>query len=292
MLTSVFLKVWTCQRSLDIWGLWKPLLLRPRGASSCPLTAPPDLGRGVDLVVYSWSDQLLSHTQVIAGEHERDFMLPRYRVLTPILQKFLPSPGSWFSSLGDVPICKESNRTQSLDCLYLLVWLLKQRQVCPKLSLELAGSSSSCHRGLWRWVCAHLVLLASRDEWLTSQVCHRIRHSCFCLRWHLSGWGRPEMTEAQRMNVLCRLPQGKWTHRHVVSQQETEGLKWDSVAKYPQSNGELRPIWPALGLWGWFRREAEEAGMCQSPALRPVAYSWVAGAAPCPRLHHLDQLLG
>lgn len=42
MCTNAFLKVWTCQRSFDIWGSWKPLL-RPRGASSCPLTAAPDL---------------------------------------------------------------------------------------------------------------------------------------------------------------------------------------------------------------------------------------------------------
>lgn len=81
--------------------------------------------------------------------------------------------------------------------------------------------------------------------------------------------------------------------RHVLSQQKTEGFLWESVAKYPKSNGELSVTSDELwDLWEWSRREAEEAGMCQSPALHPVSYSWIAGAAPCPHLHCLDQLLG
>lgn len=36
---------------------------------------------------------------------------------------------------------------QRMDCFYLLVWLLRQKTSLSMLSFELAGSSSSCHRG-------------------------------------------------------------------------------------------------------------------------------------------------
>lgn len=60
-------------------------------------------------------------------------MLPRYRVLTPILQKFLPSPGSCFSSLVMYPVVKKATG-HSLWTVYI--------SLCDYLSRDKSVQSS------------------------------------------------------------------------------------------------------------------------------------------------------
>lgn len=168
----------------------------------------------------------------------------------------------------------------------LLVWLLKQRQVCPKLSSELLGPLSSCHRCLWCGLCS-LSCRGAVESALTSWMCRQAWHS-YCvpgdahqaevhLRW----------LKHRAWMFFASYPKGNG-FRHVMSQQETEVLRlYDSVAKYPKSNRELRHIGQLWNLWGWPRRGAlkKQRCVCQPPALCPVSYSWISVATPCPRLH-------
>lgn len=81
------------------------------------------------------------------------------------------------------------------------------------------------------------------------------------------------MTEAQSINVLSPPTPGEADSDMSCLNKKLKGF-CESVAKYPKSNGELSVSSDELwDLWEWSRREAEEAGMCQSPALHPVSYS-------------------
>lgn len=66
-------------------------------------------------------------------------------------------------------------------------------------------------------------------------------------------------------------------------------IQLPNIPKVTGSSVTFGQLWD---LWEWSRREAEEAGVCQSPALHPVSYSWMAGATPCPRLPRLISCLG
>lgn len=140
--------------------------------------------------------------------NEREICATQTRGVNTHSLSFYPALGA-----GDALFVKKATG-QCMDCLHLLVWLLRQRQVCPKLSFELADSSSSCHRGSWCWVCAHLVLMVSSEKRCTSQVCHHRRQ---CLSQVIPAWLQStEMTEAHtEHNVLCLLPQGEWTQTCV-----------------------------------------------------------------------------
>lgn len=256
-------------------------IIKTKRSHFLSLTAPPDLGAEADLVVYSWGDQLLAHIQVMTGEHEREFCATQIQGVNAHSQ----------SSLSDISICKESNRMLNGLYISLCDYLSRDKSVqSHHLSwLALAAVAIGAHGVgfvlIWCWWQA--------VKWFTSQVCHHTRHSCFCLRWYPSGWSRPEITEAH--SIKCSLPPTPGKVDSDLSCLDKKLKCWScevplpNVSKVSGSPVTFGQLWD---LWEWSRREAEEAGIGQSPALRPVSYSWIAGAAPCPRLLRLDQLLG
>lgn len=136
--------------------------------------------------------------------------------------------------------------------------------------------------------CAHLLLRSSEKCFDKLYVSSRI---AFVLhpRWCPSGWSPPEVTEAQSMNVLCLLPQGKWSQTCHVSTRNwsfeaVRLIRLPNIPKVTESSVTFGQLW---NLWGWPRRGTlkTQRCVCQPPALCPVSYSWLLVATPCPRLH-------
>lgn len=157
---------------------------------------------------------------------------------------------------------------QCIDCLYLLVWLRRQRQVCPKLSFELADSSSSCHQGSFS---------ADGEQWEVYKPA--VSSQAAVLVQVIPAWLQStEMTEAHtEHNVLCLLPQGEWTDMSCLNKK----LKCWSVRFSCQisiSNGALSLV-ANFGICGsgLGRRLKKQGRAGHLQCLR------TAGATPCPR---------
>lgn len=126
-----------------------------------------------------------------------------------------------------------------MDCSCLLVWLLRQRQVCPCRHLSWLALPAVA-------IGAHLVLMVSSEKWGTSQVCHH-RRQCLCQV--IPAW-LPLTWDDWSINVLCLLPQGKWTQTCHVSTRNwsVEAVRFS--CQISRSNGELCHVWPASGSVG------------------------------------------
>lgn len=103
-------------------------------------------------VANSWSGQLPPHTMQVNSTKEGICATETQGVNAPFCKRsYLPWELAFLSEW--LHVCKESSGTKFMICVCkLLVWLLKQRQICPKLSFERLGSLSSCHCCLWCWV--------------------------------------------------------------------------------------------------------------------------------------------
>lgn len=146
-------------------------------------------------------------------------------------------------------ICKESNRTECTDCVYIslcdYLWRGKSVQI------DHLSWLSSCHRGL----CS---FSADGAQWkvLSQARCvSHIQYLCFCLWWCLSGWGPPKVSEAQHK---CSLPPplgGMLSDMPCLNKNLGSGavlaIQLPHIPKVTESSIIFGQLW---SLWGWSRR--------------------------------------